>query len=219
MDESGGHCVKWNKPHEERLRGISYMLNIYIYILKGKLIEMDSRKVVIKTGDGERRDKLEEKIFFSLLWIFLCLTLMFLGVFFRCILLDVHSSSWIYGLMFFFCLEKFLAINSWKVYFCLFSAISFSGLSCPYIIPYVMFLVSPMLFSMVSILFVLNVSVWGFLLLILLVVVVWGFLFLILLVVVVVIVVCVISSLQLSKINLICLFSVLQFEINYAYRY
>ena len=31
--------------------------------------------------------------------------------------------------------------------------------------------------------------------------------------------VCVISSLQLSKINLICLFSVLQFEINYAYRY
>lgn len=31
--------------------------------------------------------------------------------------------------------------------------------------------------------------------------------------------VCVISSLQLSKINLICLFSVLQFEINCAYRY
>lgn len=146
------------------------------------------------------------KKFFSLCCGFFCLTLMFLGVFFRCILLDVHSSSWIYGLMFFFCLEKFLAINSWKVYFCLFSAISFSGLSCPYIIPYVMFLVSPMLFSMVSILFVLNVSVWGFL-------------FLILLVVIVVIVVCVISSLQLSKINLICLFSVLQFEINYAYRY
>ena len=62
-----------------------------------------------------------------------------------------------------------------------------------------------MLISMVSILFVLNVSVWGFLLLIL--------------VVVVVVCVCVISSLQLSKINLICLFTVLQFEINYAYRY
>ena len=66
-----------------------------------------------------------------------------------------------------------------------------------------------MLISMVSILFVLNVSVWGFLLLILVVVVV----------VVVCVCVCVISSLQLSKINLICLFSVLQFEINYAYRY
>ena len=49
--------------------------------------------MVIKTEDGERRDKLEEKFFFSLLWIFLCLTLMFLGVFFMCILLDVHSTS------------------------------------------------------------------------------------------------------------------------------
>ena len=93
--------------------------------------------------------------------------------------------------------------------FCLFSAISFSGLSCPYIKPCVMFLVSPMLFSMVSILFVLNVSVWGFLFLILQVVVV----------VVSVVYVHVISSLPLSKINLVCLFSVLQFEINYAYRY
>lgn len=66
-----------------------------------------------------------------------------------------------------------------------------------------------MLFSMVSILFVLNVSVWGFLFLILQVVVV----------VVSVVYVHVISSLPLSKINLVCLFSVLQFEINYAYRY
>ena len=166
--------------------------------------------MVIKTGDGEGGTSWRKKIF-SLCCGFFCvlLTLMFLGVFFMCILLDVHSPSWIYGLMFFFCLEKFLAIISWKVCFCLFSAISFSGLSCPYIKPYVMFLVFPMLFSMVSILFVLNVSVWGFLFLILQVVVV----------VVSVVYVHVISSLPLSKINLVCLFSVLQFEINYAYRY
>lgn len=131
-----------------------------------------------------------EKLFL-LLWDFFVLPLMFLGGSFSLgvsllmYIVVLESMAWCFSsvwrnswLLFF---EKFISL----FIFCYF----FLRTHCPYIIPYVMFLVSPMLFSMVSILFVLNVSVWGFL-------------FLILLVVIVVIVVCVISSLQLSKINL-----------------
>ena len=55
MGESGGHYAKWNKPDRERqiLHGNTYMLNLK---KKTKLIEIKSRKVVIRAGVGRWRE-------------------------------------------------------------------------------------------------------------------------------------------------------------------